>query len=230
LAVGDVEGGLVLWEVSSGRPRHRFIGHESPIYALTFSPDGRTLGASSADAPVYVWDVAGSLEPNSRRLSNDELRSCWDLLAGEDAAAAFHAIRRLAAAPEQTVPFLREHLKPVAAPDLKRVRQLVEMLDGDFQKRQKAAEELEKQSDAVAPLLRRILAKEKPSLEVRRRLQQIVEALENKPESLRYVRAVETLEWIGTPDAVRLVGELTRGAAEARLTREANTAKRRLMR
>jgi WD40 repeat protein len=231
LATGDGEGGLILWEVSSGRPRHRFIGHESQIFALAFSPDGRTLAASSADAPVYVWDVAGNLEPKPRQLSQDELRSCWTALAGDDAAAAFRAIRRLAAAPEQTVAFLHQHLKAVPAPDMKRVRQLVEMLESDdFEKRQKAAEELEKQADAAASLLRQILMKEKPSLEVRRRLQQIVEAIQTNPESLRAIRAVEALEWIGTPDAVRLLGELAQGAAEARLTREANAAKGRLMR
>jgi Tol biopolymer transport system component len=229
LAAGDGESGLILWEVRSGRPRHRFVGHESQIQALAFSPDGRTLAASSADAPVYVWDVAGALEPKPHRLSNDELRRCWSDLSKEDAAVAFQAIRRLAAVPEQTVPFLREYLKPVPALDLKRVRQLVEMLDSDnFEKRQKAAEELEKQADAVAPFLRQILVKEKPSLEVQRRLQQIVEAIQSKPESLRDVRAVEALEWIGTPDAVRLLGELAHGAAEARRTREATAAKRRL--
>jgi hypothetical protein len=159
------------------------------------------------------------------------LRSCWADLAKEDAAVAFQAIRRLAAAPEQTVPFLRQHLKPAPAPDLKHIRQLVEMFDSDdFEKRQKAAEELEKQADTAVSLLQQILMKEKPSLEVRRRLQQIVEAIPSKPETLRAVRAVEALEWIATPDAVRLLGELARGAAEARLTREASATKGRLTR
>jgi RNA polymerase sigma factor (sigma-70 family) len=231
LAAGDGAGGLILWEVSSGRPRHRFVGHESQIQAVAFSPDGRTLAASSADAPVYVWDVAGSLEPKPHRLSQDELRSCWNALGSDDAAAAFAAIRRLAATAEQTVPFLRQHLKPVAAPDLKRVRQLVEMLDSDdFEKRQNAAEELEKQADGAGSLLRRVLREEKPSLEVRRRLQQILEAIRIKPDSLRAVRAVETLESIGTPEAVRLLDELAHGAAEARLTREAKASKGRLTR
>jgi hypothetical protein len=59
-------------------------------------------------------------------------------------------------------------------------------------------------------------------------LQQILEAVENKPETLRTVRAVEVLEWMATPDAVRLIGELAKGTAEAGLTREASAAKRRL--
>jgi len=105
------------------------------------------------------------------------------------------------------------------------------MLDSDdFSTRQKAAEELEKQADAAAGLLRQILANEKPSLEVRRRLHQILESIENKPEWLRAIRAVEVLEWLATPEAVRLLGELANGAAEARLTREASAAKQRLAR
>jgi WD40 repeat protein len=229
-ATGDGQGHLLLWELASGRQRHTFVGHESQIASIAFSPDGRSLAASSVDAPVYVWDVAGSLESKPRRLSNDELQRCWTALAGENAAAAFQAIRRLAAAPGQALPFLREHLKRVLAPDLKRVRQLVDMLDSaDFSTRQQASEDLEKQADAAAGLLREILAKEKPSLELRRRLQQILESIENKPETLRAIRAVEVLEWIASPEALRLLDEFAAGAADARLTREARAAKRRLV-
>jgi hypothetical protein len=129
------------------------------------------------------------------------------------------------------MPFLRQHLKPASAPDPKRVRQLVKMLDSDdFPTRKKAVEELEKQTDAATVLLRQVMANEKPSLEVRQRLQQIVEAMENNPEGRRTFRAVEVLEWIGTADAVRLLGELANGAADARLTREADTARRRIRR
>jgi RNA polymerase sigma factor (sigma-70 family) len=229
LATGNYGGELILWEVRSGRQRHAFAGHESQIISLAFSPNGRSLAASGAGAPAYVWDVAGSLQSKPRRLANDELQRGWNTLGGEDASAAFQAIRRLAAAPEQTLPFLREHLKPVPAPDAKRLRQLVDMLDNvDFSTRQKAVEELEKQNDAAAGVLRQIIVKEKPSLEVRRRLQQIVESIENKPESRRMVRAVEVLEWIATPEAARLIGELANGAADARLTHEAAIASKRL--
>lgn len=229
LATGDMSGELFLWELASGRSRHHFIGHESWIKALAFSPDGRYLAASSDEAPVYVWNVRGTTEQPHRPLPEEELRSCWNALAGNDASVAFLAIRRLAVTRQQTLPFLRDQLKPVPVPDSKRVRQLVEMLDSaDFPTRQRAADELEKQADSAVGPLRQILAKEKPSLEVRRRLQQILESVENKPESLRAVRAVELLEWIGTPDAVRLIGELANGAADARLTREALSAKRRL--
>jgi hypothetical protein len=229
LAVGGESGGLQLRELASGQKRHTYVGHEGHIYALAFSPEGRSLAASSADAPVYLWDVA--IEQKQRVLPPDELQRDWRLLAGEDAAAAFQAIRRLSAAPEQTVSFLRDHLKPVTKPDLKRVRQLVEALDSpDFAARQKAREELEKQADAGGSLLRQIMDKEKPALEVRRSLQQILEAQAMAPESWRVTRAVEVLEWIATTEANHLLVELANGAPDARLTREAAAAVKRLKR
>ncbi len=230
LATGCLDG-LLLWELAGGRRRHRFFGQEGGISSLAFSPKGRRLAASSVDAPVFVWDVAGTLEPKPRRLSKDELQRAWTSLAAADAAAAFQTIRRLAAVPEQTLPLLREHLKAVAAPDFKRVRQLVRELDSDdFATRQRATEELEHHADAAASLLREILAKEKPTLEVRKRLQQILANLDDNLEALRAVRAVEVVEWIGSPDAMRLLDEWAKGAEGARLTREALAAKRRLAR
>jgi RNA polymerase sigma factor (sigma-70 family) len=230
LATGAGDGALDLWELASGRKRHSFIGHETMIVSLAFSPDNRLLAASSFDAPLYVWDVAGTIEQPRRPLSDAELRRCWIALADDDATAAFQAIRRLTADPERTLPYLREHLKPVPAPDLKRLRQLVKTLDSDeFKERQKAAEELKKVADAAASTLRQ-MANEKSSLYVRRTLQQILDAQETTPEALRAVRAVEVLEWIATSDAARLLDELAKGAPDARLTREAAAAHTRLRR
>jgi RNA polymerase sigma factor (sigma-70 family) len=227
LATGDMQGTLFLWELATGRRRHQFVGHESWIRSLAFSPDGRLLAVSSAEAPVYVWDVLGTRESTRGRLSPEDLRRCWMALAADDAPAAFQAIRRLAAAPEQTLALLRELLKAVPEPDAKRVRRLVEALDSnEFQERQDAAAELEKRADAAASILRQ-MAKEASSLNVRRTLQQILEGLETAPEALRAVRAVEVLEWIATPEADRLLGELAKGAADARLTREAAAAHQR---
>ncbi len=216
LASDDGEGGVYLWETATGKERGHFGKHRYGVQSGAFSRDGKLLATGSRDTTVLVWDVAAAAGTLPRSpLSARELDVLWTDLAGGDAAKAFRAIHRLAAAPEQTLPFLREHLKPVPAADPKRVRQLVEALDSaDFSTRQKAAEELEKQADAAASLLRRIVTKEKPSLEIRRRLQRIVEAMENKPESLRAIRAVEVLEWIATPDTVKLLDELAKGAAE----------------
>jgi len=221
-----------VWEIATDKEVASFQGHQSSITAVAFAPDGKSLASGGGDSTILIWDLAAAAGlPSQSPLTAKELDALWADLSGDDATKAFHAIHRLTAAPEQTLPFLREHLKPVSAPDEKRIRQLVEMLDSaDFPTRQKAAEELEKQNDAAAGLLRHIVAKEKPSLELRRRLQQIVESIESKSEPLRAIRAMEVLEWMATPAAVRFINELAGGAAGARLTNEAVAAKRRLQR
>ena len=69
-----------------------------------------------------------------------------------------------------------------------------------------------------------------PSLEMRRRLEQILGKLEQSPRSdyLRAVRALEVLEHIGTSEAREVVATLSRGAPAARLTRAAQQAQQRL--
>lgn len=232
LASGGLDGDVRLWEAATGKERWCFQKHRASVRRGAFSRDGKLLATGSDDTTILIWDLAAAAgPPRQSPLSAKELDALWADLSGDDATKAFQAIHRLAAVPQQTLPLLRQHLKPVPTADEKRIRQLVEMLDSaDFPTRQKAAQELEKQDDSAIGLLRQITAKEKPSLEVRRRLQQIVESIESKPESLRAVRAVEVLEWMTTPDAGRFINELAAGAADARLTREAAAARTRLRR
>jgi WD40 repeat protein len=229
LASGAFDGGLYLWELATGRRRHAFVGHETFVYSVAFSPDGRLLASASAEAPVYTWDVTGAEAPPRPAPTAEELGRCWDELAGADAEAAFGAMRRLAGAPAAAVPFLRERLKPVAAVPPERLRLLLADLDGnDFAARRRAAAELEALADIAAPELRKALGGAS-SAEVRRALQKALDGLDSPtPERLRAVRAVEALEWAGTPEAARLLDELARGAVGATLTAEAAAARDRL--
>src|SRR5262249_59705128 len=59
LVTGDDEGGVRLWEVATARERHRFIGHEFRVDEVAFSPDGKLVVSTGADAPAFVWDVEG---------------------------------------------------------------------------------------------------------------------------------------------------------------------------
>ncbi len=220
---------LRVWEIASGRQRLEFHGHGGRITALAFAPDGRTLAAASPDAPIFIWDIIGVLQPR-RKLSADDLEKCWTELAGEDAEAAFRAIRRLVADPERAVPFLRERLKPVPVPAAKTVRQLLdELASPTFAVREKAAAELGKLGDAIGETLRQELTAT-TSAAVRRQLEELIRRQEALgPEQLRAIRAVEVLEWMGSKEAAELVKEWSKGAPGARLTREAGETAQRIL-
>jgi hypothetical protein len=108
-------------------------------------------------------------------------------------------------------------------------RQIAELDDERFAVRDKASAELAKLGDLAEPALRKML-EGKPSLEVRRRIQAILEGLHRalSAEQLREVRAVEVLEQIGTPSAQTVLSALAEGTAGARLTREAKASLERL--
>jgi hypothetical protein len=192
------------------------------------SGDGRRLVSGLADSTLLVWEVAAA-PPG--KLSAEDTRRAWDDLGCPDARRAYQARGALAATPTEAVSFLKEHLQPAKAADPQRLRRLLADLDSEqFAVREKAQEELARLGDLAEPSLRRALEGQ-PSLEVRRRVQALLDRLRGpvtQPKLLQLLRGVAVLEDAGTPEARRLLEELAGGAAEARLTREAKGALRRL--
>jgi hypothetical protein len=94
--------------------------------------------------------------------------------------------------------------------------------------RDEAARELQKIAEMTLPAPRKVLAG-KASLEMRRRVEQLVDKLEPLDgERLRSIRAVETLEHIGSPEARKVLLRMAQGASGARQTDEARAALHRL--
>lgn len=223
-----------LWEVATGQKRREWKGHRGRITRVAFSPDGKRLVSSSSDTTALVWDVLGQSAPGSTEpLSPEQLQALWTDLAGADAAKAFDAIGRLTASPEQAVPMLKTKLRPVSAAGKQQVARLIADLDSDdFAVREKAMEQLRQLSERAELDLREGL-KGKLSLESRKRIEELLEAVRAaalSPDNLRNLRAVEVLEYVGTSAAQDVLKTLAKGASSARLTREATASLERLAR
>jgi WD40 repeat protein len=225
---------LSLWDVATGKRvlrqpieqiNSRF--YSSAVRSLAFSRDGQTLATGLTDSTILVWDVSAAREAISRphELDDKELDRAWTDLAGE-ASAAWPTIGTLTAAAPQTLALFKERLRPAASPSAKHLRRLLTELDNpDFTIRTDAAHELEKFGDLAAPALRRAL-EDKPSLEVRRRIESVLAAgrFVRQPEALRRLRAIRVLEQIGTPEAQRMLRKLADGDPSARETAAARDA------
>lgn len=227
--IGD-DGDIELWELLTRKLRRSLRGHQARIGPFAFSPDGKTLLSGSEDTTVLIWDVARRHESRPARLRESQLQGLWRDLGG-DAEKADQAIGTLAATAEQSLPFLQRHLHPARIAEEGRLQQLIADLDsGQFTVRAQAEQELERMGWQAETALRQALTKS-PTLEARRRMEGLLAQLRGKflpPDLLRVLRAAETLERVGTPEARRLLESLAEGASEARLTLEAKASLHRL--
>lgn len=224
---------ITLWEVHTGKERRRFTGHRGPVSFVAYAPDGKAVASGGWDTSVLVWNPTGLTSPErlSAQPDDKELEQLWTRLGDEDAAKGFLALRQLASIPKQAVPYLQKKLQPVTAEAEERITKWIADLDSDqFNVRQKAFDELEKLGRQADRQLRKALASD-PSLEVRRRIEQLLEKMQEataSPDQVRFVRAVELLETMATPEARGLLDKLASGAPAAILSREARAAVERL--
>jgi WD40 repeat protein len=227
LATGCGGRKVRLWELATGKQRAVMDGHRGAVASLVFLPDGKTLLSGSSDGTALFWDLAGRGRDGSapvQDLSAEEFEAAWKLLQGEDVAGAYHALWRLAAAPQQALAKLRKELQPVQQVDPKSIANwIADLEDKKFTVRQNAIAELKKAGDVAWPALKKVLDSQ-PSLEVQTRVRQLLgnqDDLLPFPERLQMIRALEVLEQLDGPGAHELVLTLAGGAPEAWLTREA---------
>jgi hypothetical protein len=234
LAVAQHTPAIHLWDIRAGREVGQLKGHEGGVVSLLFAPDGKHLFSGGTDTTALTWDLTRLLQPepaHAAELPPQTLDALWSDLAGKDATRAFDAIRKLASSPDQAVTLLGDRVRPATPADPKRLaRLLVDLESESFESRRQAQSELEGLGGVAETALRQALAAD-PSLDLRQRLERLLDKLSGQvppPGQLRDLRAVELLVLIGTPKARHLLQALAGGAPEARLTREASSSIRRL--
>jgi WD40 repeat protein len=236
LATGG-EGTVQLWNVADGKELLARPVDDAYLRlgGLAFSPDGTKLAAGYGDTTALIWDMT----PGSRRaglpereLGAGDLEQLWSDLAGRDAARAHAAIWTLISAPEEILPWCKTKLQPVRPADAGQVRRLLTDLDsGNFAARDAASRALKKIGAPAESFLRAAL-ENKPSLELRRRIELVLtrSPFVEEAESLRTLRAIQVLEQIGNPEAQGILQTLAQGVVAARETQDAKEAVERLRR
>jgi hypothetical protein len=229
IAAAGRDAKVRLWEGASGKVRHTFSGHRQPVASLAFASDGRSLVSVSLDGSALVWDVTGlrTGKQPAPAPSAEERENLWSDLASDDASRAYQAVWRLSLTPKETVALVKPRLLPLTAAEINQM--LTDLDNPQYPVRKKARDQLTTLGKLVEPNLKKVLAN-RPSLEVRRSVDQLMKEFEGQampPHVLRTLRTLEVLEHIGTREARDVVQSLARGAADLVTTQEAQATLKR---
>ncbi len=181
---------------------------------------------SLADTSVTIWDTApwrAAIDAAVAKEVPTDLGRLWDDLSA-DASTGLRAARLLTAAGDKGVALLKGKLSARQAPKADRMAKLIADLDAPrFRVREKAEADLRALGLPAEPYLRRAL-KANPSAEAAKRIEAMLVAIaahKLSPTEVRELRAVQVLEWQGTPAARELLAGWAKGDPAAALTRAA---------
>lgn len=62
LAIGDLRGGVSVWNLASGKRLRRYVGHDRAVLGIAMSPDGKVLATASHDGTIKIWPAAFSTD------------------------------------------------------------------------------------------------------------------------------------------------------------------------
>jgi WD40 repeat protein len=66
---GGEDGTARLWDASTGQPLGQPLTHQGQVWAVAFSPDGKTVAIGSFDQTARLWDVAAALPNELERVA-----------------------------------------------------------------------------------------------------------------------------------------------------------------
>lgn len=225
LAVGGKDQQLSVIDLHDHTHHVVFRGHTDSITAIAFSSDNKRIASGSQDTTVLLWDLESSwlqCRKTPVAVSTDELKLQWKRLASADGMDAFQAIQALSIA-MNSIGFFDEMLRPIDIPEAV-IKNRIQGLDSDvYNARELASRELAKyEGVAIGPLRRFLL--ETTSLDAKRRAQDLITRYENReypPSVIQFLRGMEVLEAIRTPDSRKLLHKLAQGSPSSLVTKTA---------
>jgi WD40 repeat protein len=236
IATAGMDGGIRLWSTLSGELMGSLKGHRAGVSTLLFAPESTILASGGDDGDILLWDVAefhNKAKVTALKSSIVALDVLWSDLTSDDARKAYQAGLRLGALPQQTIPFLRQRLRPVEPVSVQRLTRLAaDLNDKDFVVRENATKELQNLEEMAAPALLPLLTKTSPPEQLTRARLLInkIQDLERSPSprTRQARRAVTVLEHIANADAIEVLRSLAAGHESACLTKDAIQSLRRL--
>ncbi len=231
----DILTGKRLAEYAAPDVTCELIDRGCTTQTLAFAPDGRTLATGHLDGTVLLWEVPRPRGDGAPALAEGEAEKLWRDLGRKSPALGRAAVERLVRDPAEAVALLARRFRPPASPVDPTLAALLKDLDSDvFATREEASRKLRKYGAKAEPVLRRALAGT-PSLEMRRRIEAIRDAitppmlrLPLSDDALRGVRAIEVLERAGSSEAVKVLQSWAEQTLDMRLASEVRMALERL--
>lgn len=228
LAVGTSTGQVHLVDTARGVVLDHLDGHRGPVTTLAFQPGTNALFSVASDGVLYLRDVAPILKANRVQplsLSKQELENAWAQLGTENRSDVAVALQTLVRAEKDAVPLLKNRVVPIEG---SRVAQWLKELDDEaFEVRDKAMRELARMGRSVEGPLKATREKPGTSVEVRVRVEELLDLItQNKlsAEYLQSLRGIEVLERVGSAESRTILEKLASGLPDAELTREAKAA------
>jgi hypothetical protein len=194
-------------------PMSFIVGHTADTVQFHFAGVGIPGTVGQPSGPWGSWGLANVVvETLDRRpilkLDRAQLEKAWQALAETDAVKASQAVRELIGAEDQAVAFLADQVgqEPTAEAIKKRIRQL----DSDrFEEREEATRRLTDLGSRARPLVKEALSSSRPSLEMRKRLEELLETSGPGGAAYRRERQVcYVLEVVGTDSAKNLLARV----------------------